>query len=98
MTVNAVAPGPIETELFRAGHPEGSDAEKKALSSIPMGRFGAPADVAAAVNFLLSNEAGFITGKVLGVDGGGSLARRERYAGRVSVQEEGKGDGEGKGG
>src|SRR3546814_2232001 len=58
ITVNAVSPGPIETELFRAGHPEGSDAEKKALSSIPMGRFGAPADVAAAVTFLLSNEAG----------------------------------------
>src|SRR3546814_1928115 len=67
ITVNAVSPGPIETELFRAGHPEGNDAEKKALSSIAMDRFGAPADVAAAVTFLLSNEAGFIKGQVLGV-------------------------------
>ncbi|NYT81960.1 SDR family oxidoreductase [Alcaligenaceae bacterium] len=76
ITVNAVSPGPIETELFRAGHPAGSDAEKRALASTPMGRLGSPADVAAAVTFLLGDEAGFITGQVLGVDGGGSLAGR----------------------
>lgn len=76
ITVNAVSPGPVDTELFRATHTAGSDAEKKALASIPMGRFGQPADVAAAVTFLLGNEAGFITGQVLGVDGGGSLAGR----------------------
>jgi len=76
ITVNAVSPGPIDTELFRAGHPEGSDTEKKAIASIPMGRFGSPADVAAAVTFLLGDEAGYITGQVLGVDGGGSLAGR----------------------
>ena len=76
ITVNAVSPGPVETELFRAGSPVGSDAEKAALESIPMGRLGQPADVAAAVTFFLSAEAGFITGQVLGVDGGGSLAGR----------------------
>lgn len=76
ITVNAVSPGPIETELFRVNHPLGSDVEKKALASIPMGRLGQPADVAAAVIFLLGADAGYITGQVLGVDGGGSLAGR----------------------
>lgn len=76
ITVNAVSPGPIETELFRAGHPAGSDAEKKTLAGIPMHRLGQPSDVAAAVTFLLSPEAGYITGQVLGVDGGGSLPGR----------------------
>src|SRR5690606_35252369 len=76
ITVYAVSPGPVETELFRPGHPEGGEAEQKALASIPMGRLGSPADVAAAVTFLLGDEAGFITGQDLRVDGGGSLAGR----------------------
>src|SRR3546814_21127856 len=52
--------------LFRAGHPEGSENEKKTLASIPLGRLGSPADVAAAVTFLLGDDAGYITGQVLG--------------------------------
>ncbi len=73
ITVNAVAPGPIETVMFRAIRPAGSEAEKELLARIPMGRVGKPKEVAAAIEFLLSEDAGFITGQTLCVDGGGSL-------------------------
>lgn len=76
ITVNTVAPGPVDTDLFRANQPHGSDAEKSAVASIPLGRLAQPRDVAAAVTFLLSDDAGFITGQTLGVDGGGSIAGR----------------------
>lgn len=73
ITVNAVAPGPIETEMLRRIRPLGSQAEKELLSCIPMGRVGQPKEVAAAIEFLLSEDAGFITGQTLCIDGGGSL-------------------------
>lgn len=76
ITVNAVSPGPVETGLFRAEYPVGSEAEKQVLASIPMGRLAQADEIAAAVVFLLGDEAAFITGQELGVDGGGSLAGR----------------------
>lgn len=75
VTVNAVAPGPTETELFRANNPPGSDGERRYLSGVPMGRFGTPEEIAAAIVFLLSDEAGFITGQTVHVDGGASIGR-----------------------
>ncbi|PSH65249.1 SDR family oxidoreductase [Phyllobacterium sophorae] len=75
ITVNAVAPGPTETELFRANNPPGSDGEKRYLSAVPMHRLGKPGEIAAAIEFLLSEDAGFITGQTLFVDGGASIGK-----------------------
>ncbi|WFS03633.1 SDR family oxidoreductase [Rhizobium tumorigenes] len=75
ITVNSVAPGPTETELFRANNAPGSDGEKRYLSGVPMGRFGKPEEIAAAIAFLLSDEAAFITGQTLFVDGGASIGK-----------------------
>lgn len=75
ITVNAVAPGPVETEMFRRNTPAGSEAERRFVSMIPMRRLGKPEEIAAAIAFLLSDEAGFITGQTLFVDGGGSIGR-----------------------
>lgn len=65
--VNAVAPGVIETELT-AGLSE--DARESNIGSTPLGRLGKPEDVANAIKFLVSDDAAFITGQVLGIDGG----------------------------
>src|SRR5438067_4011703 len=67
ITVNVIAPGMIETDMTRAiGDPARADLERQ----IPLGRLGSPDDVAAAVCFLASDEASYITGHVLAVNGG----------------------------
>lgn len=75
ITVNAVAPGPTETALFRANNPPGSEGEARYLSGVPMGRFGQPQAIAAAITFLLSESSGFMTGQTLFVDGGASIGK-----------------------
>ena len=75
ITANAVAPGPTETELFRANNAPGSAGEARYLAQIPVGRLGRPEDIAAAIAFLASDAAAFITGQTLHVDGGASLGR-----------------------
>lgn len=67
ITVNAIAPGFIDTEMTAVL----SDAVKEAaVKQIPLGRFGKPEDIAKTVAFLASEEAGYITGQVIQVDGG----------------------------
>lgn len=66
--VNVVAPGWIETAFAREEMPE--DSYRKVLEDTPMGRFGRPEDVAAAVLYLASDEASFVTGQTLVVNGG----------------------------
>ena len=67
VTVNAVAPGYIETEMT-AALPE--EAKTKLRAQIPMGKLGAPEQVAKAVAFLSGDDADYITGQVLSIDGG----------------------------
>ena len=73
ITVNDVAPGPVGTELFRQNNPPGSPGEARYLAMIPMGTLGTVDDISAAVCFLMSNDAGWITGQTLRVDGGASI-------------------------
>lgn len=68
VTVNAVAPGPIETPITRTMHTAATRAAWH--GNVPMGRYGEPSEVAAAVVFLASDEATYITGEILHVDGG----------------------------
>ena len=70
ITVNAVAPGFIDTDMTAALT---ETAKNAALGSIPMGRMGTPENVAKAVAFLAGEDAGYITGQVLAVDGGMSM-------------------------
>lgn len=73
ITSNCVAPGPVESEMFHEIVPDGSDRKQKLAAAIPVKRIGAPEDVAHAVSFFLSKDAGFVTGQTLYVCGGTSI-------------------------
>ena len=68
ITVNAVAPGAIATDMLAAQLT--MEEQEDLADQIPMGRLGQPADVAAMVRFLCQEEAGYVTGQVLHVNGG----------------------------
>lgn len=71
ITANVIAPGPVDTPLLRKGLDSGGEKLLDAMkASTLVGRLGTPKEVAAAVAFLATDEAGFITGETLGVSGG----------------------------
>jgi 3-oxoacyl-[acyl-carrier protein] reductase len=75
ISVNAIAPGPIRTELFERANPPDNPRTRQIIDAIPMARLGEPEDVANAVAFFLDQRSGFVTGQVLYVCGGVTLAR-----------------------
>ncbi len=70
ITVNAIGPGPIATDLFKRANPPDSPRTKAIIDSVPVGRLGTPADIAHAVAYFADARSGFVTGQVLYVCGG----------------------------
>jgi 2-hydroxycyclohexanecarboxyl-CoA dehydrogenase len=70
ITVNAVPPGFIDTPMLRKSEARGYLVVEKNIEATPVRRIGKPEDIAAACAFLISEEAGYITGQILGVNGG----------------------------
>ena len=73
ITVNAVAPGPVATELYLRNNPMSPEARERFAAQIPLGRVGTPEEIAGVVSFFLSEDAAFITGQTLFVCGGLSI-------------------------
>jgi 2-hydroxycyclohexanecarboxyl-CoA dehydrogenase len=70
ITVNTIPPGFIDTPALRRRETEGLLDVERGIAATPVGRIGRPEDIAAAVAFLVGDEAGYVTGQVFGVDGG----------------------------
>ncbi|OZI60748.1 SDR family oxidoreductase [Bordetella genomosp. 11] len=73
ITVNAVAPGPVLTELYRNNNPMDEEAARALAERIPLRRLGQPEDIAGTIAFFLSDDARFVTGQVLYACGGLSV-------------------------
>jgi 2-hydroxycyclohexanecarboxyl-CoA dehydrogenase len=74
ITVNNIPPSGIDTPMFRGALAAGELPGRETLvAAVPLGRIGTPEDIAAACVFLCSDEAGYITGQVIGVNGGSVL-------------------------
>ena len=74
ITVNSIAPGPIDTPMLHQTVPSGNDGQKYlGTAAVPLGRIGQPEEIAAAVSYLVSPGAGFVTGATLDVNGGMSM-------------------------
>lgn len=71
--VNCIAPGFIKTAMSSGAMDDDPERKRKAMSRTPLGKFGCPEDIADAAHFLVSEEAGYITGAVLPVDGGNAI-------------------------
>ena len=75
ITVNAIAPGPIRTDLFDVANPPDDPRTGEIIDAIPVKRLGEPEDIANATSFFMSEAASFVTGQTLYVCGGTTLAR-----------------------
>ncbi|MGE0311317.1 MAG: SDR family oxidoreductase [Lautropia sp.] len=75
VTVNCVAPGPVATEMFEQNNPPGDPRRDRMLAAVPMRRMGEPAEIAAAVDYFLSQAAAYTTGQTLFVCGGSSISQ-----------------------
>lgn len=73
ITVNAVAPGPVLTELYKKNNPMDEEAARRFTDRIPLRRMGRPEDIAGSIAYFLSDDARFVTGQVLYVCGGLSV-------------------------
>ena len=73
VTVNTVIPGPVASDLFNRGHPEGSTKRQTVIDGILVKRVGTPDDIARAVLFFLARDAGYVTGQALFICGGTSV-------------------------
>jgi 3-oxoacyl-[acyl-carrier protein] reductase len=70
VTVNAIGPGPIATDLFLRANPIDSERTRAIVDGVPVGRLGTPEDISNAAGFFLDSRSGFVTGQVLYVCGG----------------------------